>query len=486
MRLGTEPLMQNNDQVGDCRLLPHDQTTTPRRDDIMKDKLNDNIPDRRGRFANNYFDGLPVRGVHRLLFFLIMAAYFFEQFDNWNFGFIAPSLTHSWNLKPADIATILFWYFIGMTSGGFLGGVVSDFIGRRKTFLISIVIFSISSIITGYTDNFVVFTLFRALTGFGVFCMMVTSQAYIAEMAPCESRGMWQGRVAAIGFCAVPVVALICRLVIPMDPEAWRWIFYAGGFGLIAFILGLKYLKESPRWLVSHGRVQEAEEIVRYLTGKDIDLSDAAKLVQPKISVMEVLTGMFTKKYIGRTLLLMLIFVCITPAGFLLTTWTTQLLNMFGFTVHETLTAMTVISIGVPFGCFINSLVSDKGGRKTPMIVLMLLAAIFAFTFGNMKSLVLLTVAGFIITSVNMALSFSLFSYTAESYPTRMRNTATGFHNGLARLSVSASQPLIPLIYHAFGFMGVFTSVAILFFLPMIPLILWGRRTSGKSLEEIE
>ncbi|MDR0477169.1 MAG: MFS transporter, partial [Desulfobulbaceae bacterium] len=178
----------------------------------MQYELSDNTPchfgnkaNQQGRFTNNYFDGLPVRGAHRLLFLLIMAAYFFEQFDNWNFGFIAPSLVHSWSLKPTDIATILFWYFIGMTSGGFLGGVISDFIGRRKTFLISIVIFSASSIITGYTNDFVVFTLFRALTGFGVFCMMVTSQAYIAEMAPCETRGMWQGRIAAIGFCAVPV-----------------------------------------------------------------------------------------------------------------------------------------------------------------------------------------------------------------------------------------------------------------------------------------
>ncbi|MBB5346306.1 putative MFS transporter [Desulfoprunum benzoelyticum] len=439
-----------------------------------------------GRFVNNYFDGIPVRGIHALLFFIIMAAYFFEQFDNWNFGFAAPAIAQSWGLKPTDIATILFWYFIGMTSGGFLGGVISDFIGRRKTFLISIVIFSVSSVITGFTDNFVIFTIFRALTGFGVFCMMVTSQAYIAEMAPCQTRGMWQGRVAAIGFCAVPVVALVCRMVIPMADEAWRLIFYAGGLGVIPFLLGLKYLKESPRWLVAHGRVKEAEEIVTYLTGKDIDLSEAAKSVQPKISVMEVLTGMFTKKYIGRTLLIMLLFICITPAGFLLTTWTTQLLKMLGFSVKESLTAMTIISIGVPVGCFLNSLVSDMGGRKTPLAILGVLAAVAALVFGGMKSLVMLTLLGFTVTVFNMALNFILFSYTAESYPTRMRNTATGFHNGLARLSVSASQPLIPIIHQAYGFAGIFTSVAVLFFLPIIPLLLWGQRTGGKSLEEIE
>lgn len=459
----------------------------------MEYEVNDNTPcgivnnaDRQGRFANNYFDGIPVRGIHQLLFFLIMAAYFFEQFDNWNFGFIAPALSHSWNLKPTDIATIMFWYFIGMTSGGFLGGVISDFIGRRKTFLVSIVIFSVSSIITGFTDSFAIFTLFRALTGFGVFCMMVTSQAYIAEMAPCQTRGMWQGRVAAVGFSAVPVVALICRMVIPMADEAWRWIFFAGGLGFVPFLLGLKYLKESPRWLVTHGRIKEAEEIVAYLTGKDIDLSEAAKTVQEKVSVMEVLTGMFTKRYIQRTLILIFLFVTTVPAGFLIANWTPQLLKMLGFSVKDTLTAMTIISIAVPIGCLLNSLVSDMGGRKLPIAILAVFAAITSFLFGGMKGLTLLTIGGFAVTVFNMALSFSLFSYTAESYPTRMRNTACGFHNGLARLSVSGSQFFIPIIHQAYGFSGIFTSVAFLFFLPVIPLLLWGKRTGGKSLEDIE
>ncbi|MGI6657578.1 MAG: MFS transporter [Desulfobulbus sp.] len=459
----------------------------------MEYELNDNTPcgiedlsERQGRFKNNYFDGLPVEGVHKLLFFIIMAAYFFEQFDNWNFGFVAPRLMEVWGLKPTEIGTILFWYFIGMTSGGFLGGVISDFIGRRKTFLISILIFSLSSIITGYTDSFVVFTIFRALTGFGVFCMMVTSQAYIAEMAPCQTRGMWQGRVAAIGFCAVPFVALICRTVIPMAEDAWRWIFYAGGLGLVAFFLGLKYLRESPRWLVTRGRIEEAEEVVRFLTHKDIDLSEAAAKVEPRASVGEVIYGMFTRRYIGRTLLLMLLFVCITPAGFLLTTWTTTLLKMLGFSVQQSLTAMTIISIGVPAGCFLSSLVSDKGGRKIPIAILASSAAVLAVIFGLMKSLVLLTLFGFLVTAVNMAVNFTLFSYTAESYPTRMRNTATGFHNGLARLSVSFSQPFIPMIHQAYGFMGVFSTVGLCFFIPVIPLLIWGMRTGGKSLEEIE
>ncbi len=438
------------------------------------------------RIVNNYFDGIPVTGVHKLLFFIIMGAYFFEQLDNWNFGFIAPAIAQSWNLQMTDIAMIVFWYFVAMTTGGFLGGVISDFIGRRKTFLGAILVFSIASVVTGFTDNFIVFTIFRALTGFGVFCLMVTSQAYIAEMAPAESRGMWQGRVAAVGFCAVPLVAFLCRVIIPMSPEAWRIILYVGGIGIVGFFVGLKYLKESPRWLVSHGRIAEAEEIMEFLTHKKIDLTEAAKKVETKIKVSEVLIGMLSKRYIARTLLLILLFITITPAGFLFTTWTTQLIKMKGFSVSDSLTATTIISIGVPAGCYLASLVSDLGGRKVPLMMLGVLCGFGGFAFAFMDGLTGLTTTGFALSVFNLAINFILFSYTAESYPTRMRNTATGFHNGLARLSVSASQPLIPIIHQTYGFAGVFNSVGILYLIPVIPLLIWGMRTGGKSLEDIE
>lgn len=198
------------------------------------------------KIPNNYFDNMPVTGFHKVVFFIIMMAYFCEQMDNWNFGFIAPALMHTWGLDMSDIGTVTLWYFIGMTAGGFVGGVISDFIGRRRTFLIAIATFSFFSVLNGFTDNFHVFVIARAMTGFGVFCLMVCSQAYIAEMAPAESRGKWQNLVAAVGFSAVPVIGVMCRAIIPLAEEAWRYIFYFGGVGLIAFVIGLRYLKESP------------------------------------------------------------------------------------------------------------------------------------------------------------------------------------------------------------------------------------------------
>lgn len=434
---------------------------------------------------NNYFDGLEVSNAHKIVFFIIMMAYFFEQMDNWNFGFIAPALMKSWKLTMTQVSQITFAYFMAMTLGGLTGGIISDFIGRRKTFLGAIFLFSAASVANGFATSLSMFIITRALTGFGVFCMMVTSQAYIAEMAPAATRGKWQGLTAAVGFCAAPFIGLLCTMIIPLSPEAWRYIFYFGAFGFVAFAVGLKYLKESPRWLVSQGRVGEAEKVIQQITGIDVDLSEAASVVVPRQRVTEVLVGMFSLKYIKRTLVLLTVIVISTPATFVVTNWTTTLLNQRGLGVAECLQASFILMIGVPAGLFISSAVSDKGGRKIPLAVLNTLAAVLAFVFGRVSGFLPIVTVGFLLIACIMAGGFISFSYIAESYPTKMRNTATGTHNALGRFATSGFQLLIPVLFAQYKFVGVYSVVALMLILPVVVLLIWGMRTGGKSLEEI-
>ncbi|MCL2529304.1 MAG: MFS transporter [Coriobacteriia bacterium] len=486
------------------------------------------------RIKNNYFDGLKVTRIHFLLFLTMMLAYFFEQMDNWNFGFIAPVLFTNWGFAPtelaAEIAKVTFPYFLGMTFGGLLGGVISDFIGRRKTFLGAILIFSIGSILNGFVPvgDLTLLIITRASTGFGIFMMMVCSQTFIAEMSPADSRGKWQGRVAAVGFCAAPLVGLFCLLVLPVGAgtaafvQGWRIVFWAGGLGLLAFFVGLKYIKESPRWLVSKGKIDEAEQIMLEITGQDIDLSDAAKLLPPKVKVIDVLVGMFSLKYLKRTVVLLLFMGISTPATFVITNWTTAALtqNINGAINNDVASAFLssgmnfpvlitlIMQIGVPFGLLINSFISDKLYRKYPLAIMLIITGILATCFGlyfssldlsvfGVGELIAVCVLGFCMTAGVMCAGFMGFSYVAESYPTRMRNTATGVHNAVARFATSGFQMVIPVIMTATaatggflglglaGFSGLFITVAVLLTVPAIIVIALGMRTGGKSLEEI-
>ncbi|EGW41876.1 MFS transporter [Desulfosporosinus sp. OT] len=434
---------------------------------------------------HNYFDELEVTSIHKLLFFIIMLAYFFEQMDNWNFGFIAPALMKSWHINMAAVGKINFAYFVAMTLGGLTGGIISDFIGRRKTFLGAILLFSLASIANGFAQSIEVFTITRALTGFGVFCMMVTSQVYIAEMSPAATRGKWQSLTASIGFMAAPLVGLLCRVVIPLRPEAWRYIFFLGGLGLIGFIMGLKYLKESPRWLVSKGKREAAEEVIEQLTKVKVDLTEVASKVEPRVKTLDVLVGLLSPKYIKRTVVILFFVLLTVPAGFVITNWTPTLLNQRGLSVNDALTASSLLMFGVPAGCYLSSLIADKGGRKIPMAIMALSVAVLAVIFGKISGFVPIVLCGFLLIAVNMAMNFITFSYIAENYPTKMRNTSTGIHNAAGRLATSALQLYIPVVFAQYKFTGVYNMVAILVCIPVAVLLLWGLRTGGKSLEEI-
>lgn len=439
-----------------------------------------------GKIKNNYFDGLSVGKDHFRIFLIIVLAYFFEQLDNNNFAFVAPALISSWGITMDDIAHINSLYFVGMTLGGLLGGVISDFIGRRKTFLLSIVLFSVFSIANGFANTVTAFAITRAITGFGIFCMMVVSIAYISEMSPGESRGKWQNMTAGIGFLAMPLIGVIARIVVPMHDEAWRYIFWMGGLGLIGFIMGLKYLKESPRWLVSRGRVEEAEKIMYELTGRHIDLSDAAKKVPPKENVIQVLTGMFSKRYIKRTMVMIVSFISYNVPAFIFINWAPTLLQQKGFTLEQSLFASSLIILGAPIGCFLSSFVSDKGGRKIPIGVMALGWAVLALVYSNLgNNLTILIAVGMMMNAFSLASSFTLFSYVAESYPTVMRNTATGFHNAVGRISVAASQLMVPVIYANFGFGGIFSTIACFLLVLGLTVLIFGDRTGGKSLEDV-
>ncbi|MDQ7094590.1 MFS transporter [Desulfosporosinus sp. PR] len=437
--------------------------------------------------SNNYFDGLQVTKKHLFLFFIIILSYFFEQLDNNNFSFVAPAIIKSWGVSQGQIAHVTSLYFLGMTCGGLVGGIISDLIGRRKSFLGAILIFSSMSVVNGLTSDFSIFMISRALTGFGIFCMMVVSVAYLSEMAPGESRGKWQSLTAAGGFCAMPVIGLISRAIIPMSPEAWRIIFYIGGIGFIGFLLGLIYLKESPRWLVAKGKISEAEKVVEDLTGIAVDLSEAARNVPKKLKTSEQFIGMFSGKYLRRTIILLLIGIPINVGTFATQVWTPTLLNMKGFTLVQSLSVGTASMLGGPVGIFLSSFVSDKGGRKIPIGIGTLFLVCMTIIFAGLGNTYMATMlVGFLMNAAIMGTGFISMAYVPEHYPTKMRNTSVGFINACQRLGVSGSQLFIPTVMAAFGFKSLFMGIAGLYIFSALVVLLLGERTGGKSLEEVD
>jgi len=164
---------------------------------------------------------------------------------------------------------------VGLTASAYLGGAVvgalffgwlTDRLGRKKLFTVTVLIYLVATIASGFAWDFWSFSLFRFVTGMGIGGEYAAVNATIQELIPARKRGFtdlvingsfWLG--AALGALGA-VVALDPAVI---DPElGWRVAFIIGGVIGIFVLLLRRFIPESPRWLMTHGRPEEASDVV--------------------------------------------------------------------------------------------------------------------------------------------------------------------------------------------------------------------------------
>ncbi|ATR21687.1 Transporter, MFS superfamily [Roseomonas mucosa] len=157
-------------------------------------------------------------------------------------------------------------YLIGAVLGALFFGRLTDSLGRKKLFTVTLLVYMVATIATGFSWNFWSFAFFRFLTGAGIGGEYAAVNSTIQELIPARRRGVTDLAVngtfwAGAAFGALGAVVLLDPRVI--DPEiGWRLAFGIGGaLSLIALFLR-RWIPESPRWLMTHGRQHEAERIV--------------------------------------------------------------------------------------------------------------------------------------------------------------------------------------------------------------------------------
>jgi putative MFS transporter len=439
--------------------------------------------------ANNFFDDMPVRPKHMVCFFLVAGGYFFDMFDSSVFSYTAPNFLEYFGLEMTFLGKVSSLYFIAMLAGAISGGIISDRIGRKKTYIAAGLLMTLSMFLSGFCNSSDLFLICRVITGYAVNVVTIVSYAYISEMSPAESRGKWQGYISTIALFALPLTGLTIRHLNQFGVGSWRYAFFIGGIGLAFFLFGVKYIKESPRWLVLKGRVAEAEKIIKELSGEDVDLSEIAQKLtantQKKQTILQVLVQLCSRKYVKTVILLAIVWSLWNIATIGVNQWTVTLLTTKGFTTDQSVLIQTLMNFGPICGAFLSSIISDKGGRKIPFAVITIafLGANTWFGFTG-TDFVMTVVSGFVRSVLPTTASFLLSSYVAEQFPTHIRNSAVGWLNGFAMLTLSLIQPFLAGIFNQIGFGGVFLSFGILAAIAGMLVLVFGANTAKRALED--
>ena len=443
-------------------------------------------------------DRLPAtRTVWRLVALLSLGG-FFEFYDLFFTGYIAPGLVRSGILTASThglfgttgVASFVAAMFSGLFLGTALFGFVADRFGRRTIFTYSLLWYTVASVIMAFQSDVFGLNLWRFISGIGVGVELVTIDTYLSELVPKELRGRAFAFNQTIQFSSVPVVAFLAWLLVPRMPlglDGWRWVVLIGAAGAVFVWWIRRSVPESPRWLAQQGKLDEAKAILEELetriakSGSVLPHPAQVETPSPHSTFAEI----WKPPYRTRTLMLVAFNIFQTVGFYGFSNWVPTFLIKRGIPVVNSLEYTFLIAIAAPFGPLVAYKLADKFERKWQIVLAALGVAVFGVLFGQMTLAPMLITLGILLTMSNNILSFSFHAYQAELYPTRIRALAVGFVYSWSRLSVVFSAFVIAFVLDRFGVPGVFTFIAGSMLIVMLAIGILGPRTTRQSLETI-
>ena len=346
-------------------------------------------------------DRLPMTKHMWFLVIMIGAGAWFELYDLFFTGYIAPGLFKSGVFTATTtsffgltgLAGFLAALFTGLFIGTILCSDVADRFGRRTIFTFSLLWYSVATFILAFQDTASGLNFWRLVGAVGIGVEMVTVDAYISELAPKHARGKAMCMKDAIGYLCSPTIAFLAWLLVPLAPlglDGWRWVILVGSLGAIPIWWIRMKLPESPRWLAQQGRLEEAEQVMAAIETKVAAQSDKP-LPSPGLPAIEDsrrgrYREIFGPMYRGRTIMMMVVnfFQTIGYYGFI--SWIPTLLIAKGIHVTQSLQYTFVIALAYPLSPLIFMPAADRFQRKWQIAIACTAVAAVGMLFSQLNA----------------------------------------------------------------------------------------------------
>ena len=386
----------------------------------------------------------------------------------------------------------------GAAVGAAMAGQLSDRAGRRRVILGAGVLFIAGAVISAVAPNVILLLLGRFLVGLAIGVASMLTPLYLAEISPARDRGA----IVSLNQLCITGGILVSYLVgfaLAGASGGWRWMLALGALPGIILSAGMLFLPESPRWLAGHGRMRDAEAVLRHLRGTadvsgelntlrtDIaregrQLANASELLAPRLrrplvigiglAMFQQITGINTVIYFAPTIF--------QSAG--LSSAATAILATAG--VGAVNVIMTIVSIRLIDRLGRRQLLFwSLGGMALTLFVLS--GAFHAGVSGQLAWVAIISVAAYVgFFAIGLGPVFWLL--IAEIFPLALRGRAMSLAavaNWSFNLIVAAT--FLDLV-GAFGSAGAFLVYAVLSVVALVFVARLVPETKGRSLEQIE
>jgi putative MFS transporter len=437
--------------------------------------------------AGARLDRLPISSFHRRIMWLIGIGMFFDGFDIYVAATVLGATLRSGFSTMGQNAEFVSVTFLGMMLGSFLTGFLGDRYGRRFTYQANLAIFGLASIAATFSPSMTVLILLRFVMGVGLGAENVVGYATMTEFVPPQARGKWLGIISVFVVAGLPVTALLGTLIIPRF--GWRIMFMLGGLGALVVWQLRKALPESPRWLESVGRTQEADAILRAIEDEvslhhgPLQPPAGSSPTNPSRSLRMLLGPvLLPRMVVGATTLIV---VNTLIYGFV--TWLPTFFVQAGRSIASSLGYSLVMSLGAPIGSVIGASTADWWGRKPTILGASLLTIVIGGIYPFVRDPRDLLIAGFLLTIPIFVLVTLLFAiYIPELFPTEVRMRASGICNTFGRGATIVTPFIVVALFKSYQIGGVLALMIGLLIVQIVVVLIFGVEPKKRRLEEID
>ncbi|MBC3190697.1 aromatic acid/H+ symport family MFS transporter [Pseudonocardia sp. C8] len=368
---------------------------------------------------------------------LALVGLIFDGYDLVVYGTLVPVFLRDPSqlgpVDPAQAGALGSYALVGVLVGALMAGSVADIVGRRKVMLTAYAWFSVGMIATAFTGTAGTFGILRFLTGLGVGALVATTGALVAEFAPPGRKNLCN----AVTYSGVPlgslVAALLAILLLPVI--GWRGMLLIGGIPLVTLLpLALVRMPESPAWLMSRGRVAEAEQAALRC---GIPLAEIASRPSPATAPATDgrpgFGGLF-RDYLVPTVLLGLMSAVGLVLVYALNTWLPELMGRAGFSTSGSLSFLLVLNGGAVVGALLASRLADRFGPKKIVAASFGIGAVaIALMTVDLPLAVLLAFVA-VVGLGTSGTQILIYGFVATYYRTNVRSAGVAWCAGFGRL----------------------------------------------------
>ena len=410
------------------------------------------------------------------------AGQFLENFNSAGIGYILPALTTAFSLTNIMLGWVASVAFLGMLIGAICGGPIADRIGRKKTDILSILIFSVGSVLVMFSWNYESLVAFRLLQGFGFGAEVPLAVTYVSEYSPQKSRSVMVSFCTTaynVGLTAAGPVSLFTS-----PTFGWRGMFYVGApIGFLVIALMILFMPESVRQLIKWGKLDEAERIVRKLSTVDptqVPVKAAPIVAKGKLS--DLIKGRYLRLSSGCW------FTAFAQGIFTGTVMVmmTTIFRQVGLPLELSVMIATVIAgfgiVAPPIGGVLMEVI----GRRRSLYLgylgagVCLLGTASMFFTRQVFVMAAFVIVGYFFSGMNFP---SLNTYASEIYPTKIRGTGVSVMQAFQRVG-QFTGPMLAAIMLA-SIANFFVLIGAISIAAGIVMFLSVYETRGRSLERV-